>query len=111
MHAACQAACVLPPTEKSLYPEQSNQTRSSSAYHIYVPGAAHRMVSSCTHSTLYRWPFHACMQVVWAPLLGGLSVLFDEFTDSRVLRICLQGFSASCCLTAQVNSRCRYLVG
>jgi len=43
------------------------------------------------------------MEVVWAPLLGGLSVLFDEFTDSRVLRICLQGFAASCCLTAQVG--------
>jgi hypothetical protein len=42
------------------------------------------------------------LQVVWAPLLGGLSVLFDEFSDSRVLRICLQGFAASCSLTAQV---------
>ncbi|GFH25080.1 SEC7 domain-containing protein, partial [Haematococcus lacustris] len=43
------------------------------------------------------------MEVIWAPLLGALSVLFDEYTDSRLVRMCLQGFSSSSCLTAQVG--------
>lgn len=44
------------------------------------------------------------MEVIWAPLLGALSVLFDEYQDHKMVRLCLQGFAASICLTAQVGS-------
>ena len=43
------------------------------------------------------------MEVTWAPLLGALSVLFDEYTDPRLVRMCLQGFTASAQLTSQVR--------
>ena len=42
-------------------------------------------------------------QVVWAPLLGALSVLFDEYTDPRLIKIALAGFAAGCNLTALVR--------
>lgn len=43
-------------------------------------------------------------QVIWAPLLGALSTLFDEYYDPRLVTLCLQGFGAGACLTAQVRS-------
>eukprot|EP00798_Chlamydomonas_sp_ICE-L_P027640 gene27640-7278_t len=43
------------------------------------------------------------MEVVWAPLLGALSVLFDEYTDARLVRLCLSGFASCCCLCSLVS--------
>ncbi len=45
----------------------------------------------------------AAAQVVWAPLLGALSVLFDEYVEPRHVGMCLQGISASLCLAALVS--------
>ncbi len=44
------------------------------------------------------------LQVSWAPMLGALSMLFDEYQEGRQVLVCLQGISASCCLTAQVGA-------
>eukprot|EP00798_Chlamydomonas_sp_ICE-L_P022399 gene22399-29511_t len=43
------------------------------------------------------------MEVIWAPLLGALSVLFDEYSDPRLVRLTLSGFSATCCLCSLAN--------
>lgn len=43
------------------------------------------------------------LEVIWAPLLGALSVLFDEYTDPRYVRLCLGGFAATVELTAQMG--------
>lgn len=43
------------------------------------------------------------MQVIWAPLLGALSVLFDEYSDVKLIRLILEGFSAGCCLTGAMG--------
>jgi hypothetical protein len=37
-------------------------------------------------------------------MLGALSMLFDEYQEGRQVLVCLQGISASCCLTAQVGA-------
>ena len=47
--------------------------------------------------------WRASLQVIWAPLLGALSTLFDEYHDPRLVTLCLQGFVAGACLTAQVR--------
>ena len=43
------------------------------------------------------------VQVIWAPLLGALSTLFDEYTDPRLIKATLAGFAAGCHLTALVR--------
>ncbi|KAG2485588.1 hypothetical protein HYH03_015653 [Edaphochlamys debaryana] len=43
------------------------------------------------------------MEVVWAPLLGALSTLFDEYSDPRLVSTCLAGFTAAACLAAQTG--------
>jgi brefeldin A-inhibited guanine nucleotide-exchange protein len=58
------------------------------------------------------------MELIWAPLLGCFSLLFDEYHDPRLLAICLSGFAAATCLAAQlgvaqlrdvyVNSLCNF---
>eukprot|EP00955_Chlamydomonas_euryale_P053114 355369-Chlamydomonas_euryale.AAC.19 len=58
------------------------------------------------------------MEVLWAPLLGALSVLFDEYSEKRMLHAILSGFAATCCLTSLmamasmrdifVNSLCNF---
>lgn len=45
------------------------------------------------------------MEVVWAPLLGALSTMFDEYTDARLVTTCLAGFASATCLAAQVRTR------
>ena len=59
-------------------------------------------------------------ELIWAPLMGALSVLFDEYQDPRLVTICLDGFAAgarlapakavrgmgSCRLPARLCSRC-----
>eukprot|EP00775_Hariotina_reticulata_P008270 gene8270-8458_t len=58
------------------------------------------------------------LELIWAPLLGCFSLLFDEYNDPRLINICLSGFEASTCLAAQlgvsnlrdvfVNSLCNF---
>ncbi len=58
------------------------------------------------------------LELIWAPLLGAFSLLFDEYSDPRLLAICLAGFEAATCLAAQlrvtqlrdvfVNSLCNF---
>jgi Sec7-like guanine-nucleotide exchange factor len=58
------------------------------------------------------------LELIWAPLLGAFSLLFDEYNDPRLLAICLAGFEAATCLAAQlgvaqlrdvfVNSLCNF---
>eukprot|EP00879_Flechtneria_rotunda_P009955 GHRR01010411.1.p1 GENE.GHRR01010411.1~~GHRR01010411.1.p1 ORF type:complete len:1258 (+),score=566.72 GHRR01010411.1:286-4059(+) len=58
------------------------------------------------------------LELTWAPLLGCFSLLFDEYSDPRLLNICLAGFEACTCLVAQlgvsnlrdvfVNSLCNF---
>lgn len=58
------------------------------------------------------------LELIWAPLLGCFSLLFDEYTDPRLLNICLAGFEAATCLSAHlgvvnlrdvfVNSLCNF---
>jgi brefeldin A-inhibited guanine nucleotide-exchange protein len=58
------------------------------------------------------------LELIWAPLLGCFSLLFDEYADPRLLAICLSGFAASACLAAElgvtnlrdvfVNSLCNF---
>ncbi|GAX80611.1 hypothetical protein CEUSTIGMA_g8046.t1 [Chlamydomonas eustigma] len=43
------------------------------------------------------------MEVMWAPLLGALSVLFDEYFDHRLIKYVLSGFVAGCSIMAQVG--------
>eukprot|EP00198_Chlamydomonas_reinhardtii_P005607 XP_001694943.1 SEC7/BIG-like ARF-guanine nucleotide exchange factor [Chlamydomonas reinhardtii] len=43
------------------------------------------------------------MEVVWAPLLGALSTMFDEYTDARLVTTCLAGFASATCLAAQTG--------
>jgi brefeldin A-inhibited guanine nucleotide-exchange protein len=43
------------------------------------------------------------LELIWAPLLGCFSLLFDEYTDPRLLAICLSGFEAATCLAAQLG--------
>lgn len=43
------------------------------------------------------------LELIWAPLLGCFSVLFDEYSDPRLLTICLNGFSAAACLAAELG--------
>jgi hypothetical protein len=51
------------------------------------------------------------LQVIWAPLLGALSTLFDEYHDPRLVTLCLQGFAAGACLTAQVRLQGEHRAG
>lgn len=58
------------------------------------------------------------LELIWAPLLGCFSLLFDEYSDPRLLAICLAGFGAATCLAAHlgvsnlrdvfVNSLCNF---
>jgi hypothetical protein len=58
------------------------------------------------------------LELIWAPLLGACSLLFDEYSDPRLLAICLAAFEAATCLAAQlgvaqlrdvfVNSLCNF---
>ncbi|KAG2453172.1 hypothetical protein HYH02_002496 [Chlamydomonas schloesseri] len=43
------------------------------------------------------------MEVVWAPLLGALSTMFDEYGDARLVTTCLAGFASAACLAAQTG--------
>ncbi|WIA22572.1 hypothetical protein OEZ86_009559 [Tetradesmus obliquus] len=43
------------------------------------------------------------LELIWAPLLGCFSLLFDEYSDPRLLAICLAGFEAATCLAAQLG--------
>lgn len=48
--------------------------------------------------------------MIWAPLLGALSTLYDEYHDTRLVTTCLGGFTAAACLAALVGTcirRCR----
>lgn len=58
------------------------------------------------------------LELIWAPLLGALSLLFDEYSDPRLLGICLAGFGSAAALAAAlgvgsirdvfVNSLCNF---
>ncbi len=43
------------------------------------------------------------LELIWAPLLGAFSLLFDEYSDPRLLSICLSGFAAAACLSASLG--------
>ncbi|EFJ50436.1 hypothetical protein VOLCADRAFT_80189 [Volvox carteri f. nagariensis] len=43
------------------------------------------------------------MEVIWAPLLGALSTLYDEYGDPKLVTVCLSGFVAAACLSAQTG--------
>lgn len=46
------------------------------------------------------WPL---FEVAWAPLLGAFSVLFERYDEQHVVGLCLEGFVASICITAQLE--------
>eukprot|EP00210_Caulerpa_lentillifera_P001785 g1715.t1 len=46
------------------------------------------------------WPL---FEVAWAPLLGAFSVLFERHDEQHVVGLCLEGFVASICITAQLG--------
>lgn len=46
------------------------------------------------------WPL---FEVAWAPLLGAFSVLFERYDEQHVVGLCLEGFVASICITAQLG--------
>ncbi|PNH01848.1 Protein transport protein sec72 [Tetrabaena socialis] len=60
-----------------------------------------RAASATTVTVTEAEAVRPLMEVIWAPLLGALSTLYDEFNDPRAVNICLAGFTAACCLTAQ----------
>ncbi|KAI8465270.1 MAG: hypothetical protein J3K34DRAFT_525495 [Monoraphidium minutum] len=43
------------------------------------------------------------LELIWAPLLGAFSLLFDEYSDPRLLSICLAGFAAAACLATSLG--------
>jgi len=43
------------------------------------------------------------LELIWAPLLGAFSLLFDEYSDPCLLSICLSGFAAAACLAASLG--------
>lgn len=70
-------------------------------WHVWIIPRTHfHTITESPHGSAPHTP-----QVTWAPLLGALSVLFDEYNDARLVRLCLQGFAAVCSLTAQVRGR------
>lgn len=46
------------------------------------------------------WPL---FEVAWAPVLGAFSVLFERHDEQHVVGLCLEGFVASICITAQLG--------
>lgn len=44
------------------------------------------------------------MEVIWAPLLGALSTLYDEYNDPKLVTVCMGGVAAAACLSAQVGA-------
>ncbi len=42
-------------------------------------------------------------QVIWAPLLGSLSTMYDEYSDPRLVAACLAAFASAACLAAHVR--------
>lgn len=44
------------------------------------------------------------MDLIWGPMLGTLSKLFDEYHDPRTVSAILQGYTACCCIAAHVSA-------
>ncbi|GIL58910.1 hypothetical protein Vafri_13917 [Volvox africanus] len=62
-----------------------------------------RAASATTVSVTEPDAVRPLMEVIWAPLLGALSTLYDEYNDAKLVTVCLGGFLAAACLSAQTG--------
>ncbi|GIM16144.1 hypothetical protein Vretimale_18795 [Volvox reticuliferus] len=62
-----------------------------------------RAASATTVSVTEPDAVRPLMEVIWAPLLGALSTLYDEYSDVKLVTVCLGGFLAAACLSAQTG--------